>query len=224
MVNFKQPRIDRTHFFSYFIASSFKIQAWGFWMDKPLVYFGKDALLDMICTAVEVFKRECIGLVRGHKPTRARYYYSIEHIVPISLTSERTNSGVQQSKLSFKNLDMGLINQYPQLFKVIGRFHSHPEWGRHKRHSLPSDADKRDLIESGLPLEIIINISSLNKERVLWESVSGGGIRGSLGKYKFGIKAFELTRNRESGEYDVEMLSIEAQDALRAFNRTLGYQ
>jgi len=81
-----------------------------------------------------------------------------------------------------------------------------------------SDVDIADMVSQNLKLCIVIKVSSVNKERIVWESAQDGGLRGSLGKYKFHINAIRLTKGNKQ-----QCLVIQAGSATKALNRALGY-
>lgn len=189
-------------------------------MDPPIVYIEKEPFLNMILASVETFKRECFGYVFGHKPSKGRRSYVITSITAVQLAKKRRNSEIEQSKLSENNMK-GCFLQYPTLYRVIGDFHSHPEWGSHKREAGLSEADIADMLKTGYSLGIVIKISSINKERILWQRASGGGIKGSLGKYKFHLNVCRIVK--DGGNFVEECMVVHAPAAIKSLNRALGY-
>ena len=189
-------------------------------MDLPIVYIEKEPFLEMILASVETFKRECFGYVFGYKPSNKRNSYIITSVMPIQLIKKRGNGLIEQSKLSARNI-VGCIDKYPVLFPVIGDFHSHPEWGSHKRIPRLSDRDIADMVKNGCSLGVVIKISSINKERILWQRGHDGGIKGSLANYKFHLNVCRVVEGAE-GFLD-ECLTVNAPAAIKAMNRALGY-
>ncbi len=198
-------------------------------MGPPVVYIEKEPFLIMVVAAIETFKRECLGYILGHKPTRKRNSFVITSAVAVQLATKRKNTEVQQSLLSVKNMIDGCFKKYPNLFKNLGDFHSHPEWGKHKS---PADLSKRDskaMVKEKIPISIIIAISSINKDRVLWQSSYDEGVKGSLGKYKFHVKAYRMVKNgdrKKNGDKKLtpQALVIRAPGAIKSLNRALiGY-
>lgn len=186
-------------------------------MDPPIVYIEREPLMNMIMASIETFKRECLGDIFGIMPSRDKNYFVITNALPIQLAKKRKNLGIEQSGRSKKNM-RAVYDKYPRLFPCIGDFHSHPEFGSLQRLPVMSDTDIADMINQDMALGIVIKISSVNKERILWESASGGGVRGSLGKYKFHINAIRIIKDNKQ-----QCLVIQAKAALRSLNRALGY-
>ncbi len=189
-------------------------------MDPPIVYIEKESFLTMVLASVETFNRECFGYIFGYKPSRHRNSFVITNAVAVQLAKKRKNTEIDQSDLSYRNM-WKLFSKYPTLFRVVGDFHSHPEWGHHKRIANFSDGDIADMIEKEYPIGVVIKISSLNKERILWESAGDGGIRGSLGKYKFHINVCRVVKDGD--KHISESLIIQASAAIKYLNRALGY-
>src|SRR3989344_7675361 len=174
-------------------------------MDPPTVYVQKEPFLEMILASVETFKRECFGYVFGYKPSNKRNSYVITSVMPVQLIKKRHNSAIEQSNLSARNM-ISCLYKYPTLFPVIGDFHSHPEWGSYKRIPRLSECDIADMKRSGYHLGIVIKISSINKERILWQRASDGGVKGSLGDYKFHLNVCRVVEN--GGEFTDECLTV----------------
>lgn len=188
-------------------------------MDPPSVYIEREPFLNMILASIETFDRECLGEIYGKPLSRASNCFHISNAIAIQLAKKRKNSEIEQSKASKKR--MGDIHgQYPNLYPKIGDFHSHPEWrGRHRLAEMsPTDIEDMKRNKEDLKVCIVIKISHINKERIIWESASDGGIRGSLGEYKFHVNAFRLDQNDEQ-----EILEIQAPAAMRSLNSAIGY-
>lgn len=189
-------------------------------MDPPYVYIEKEPLLDMVLASIETFRRECLGLLFGRTPSRTRNYFHITNAVNIQLARKRKNKEIEQSKISEEKI-REMCGQYPRLYPLIGDFHSHPEWGQYRRVATMSDTDLEDMRKRRDELKVclVVKISLINKERVVWEPASDGGIKGSLAKYKFHINAIRL-----GGDDKEEILEIQAPSALKILNKAIGYQ
>lgn len=192
-------------------------------MDPPTVYIEKEPFLNMVWSAIESFNRECLGYMFGKCPTKDHNFFVVENAVNIQLARVRKNMEVQQSRAS-SNRTEGVVEKYGRLYPFIGDFHSHPEWHKRKRLAVPSEQDKKAMIQDNIKLSIIIKISTINKERLLWENISSGGVHGSLDKYKFHLNAFSMISDKSSKEGDLRMLEIRAVSAMKALNRALGYK
>ena len=187
-------------------------------MSPPDVYIEKEPFLNMILASIETFKRECFGIIFGTVPSGQKNYFVITNAIAIQLAKKRKNSEVEQSSGSQNRIDE-IFDKYPYVYRSLGDFHSHPEWGDVKGATTLSDVDIKDMIERKIRLGVLIKISSINKERIIWQQAQGGGIKGSLGRYKFHINVIRLVRDKKQ-----QCLKIHAPDAVKALNRSLGYQ
>ncbi len=191
-------------------------------IDPPIVYIEKEPFLAMLLASIDTFKRECFGYIFGYKPTKNRNSFVITSAGEVGLTKKRKNKEVDQSVASKKRMK-SCFEKYPALFRPIGDFHSHPEWGEYTREPGLSDSDIEDMIKDEIPLGVVIKILSINKERYAWERTSTGGFIGSLGRYKFYFNAFRVFVDKE-GKAREQVLMIQAPAAIKALNRALGYQ
>ena len=191
-------------------------------MDAPIVYIEKEPFLMMLLASIETFKRECLGYIFGYQPTKTRNSFIITNAAAVQLAIKRKNSEVKQSLLSAKNID-SCCGKYPNLFRVIGDFHSHPEWGRHKGSAMPSKKDIKAMVDEKIKIGVIIAISSINKERILWQSASDGGIKGSLGSYKFHINVCRIVKDGDEKPM-AECLDVQAPAAIKSLNGALVYR
>ena len=135
-------------------------------MDPPIVYIEKEPFRTMLLASIETFKRECLGYIFGHKPTNRHNSFVITDAVAVQLARKRKNKEVEQNKIGEERMK-DCFARYPSLFRVIGDFHSHPEWGDYTREPTLADDDIADMLETGYPLGIVIKILSINKERFL---------------------------------------------------------
>jgi proteasome lid subunit RPN8/RPN11 len=184
-------------------------------MDLPEVYIEKEPFLNMVVAALETGKRECLGIVCGRKPGRNRNYFHITNAAGFGCVRRRSNTEVEQSKLGFKNIAPLFTSDSP--LQLLGDFHSHPEWGGHRRSSELSEHDIRHMIDDEDDLGIVILRSSVVKDRGPWEALSDGSVRGFITKKNVSLHAYMLVQ--EDGEKKSLKLRINAPDAIRALNK-----
>ena len=184
----------------------------------PTVYIEREPLLNMILAAVEPFKRECLGHIFGRKPNSKRNSYVITHANAVQCVGRRLNLEVSQAPLALKRVRQ-LFAENPGLYPVLGDFHSHPEWGGHKRLVAMSDTDIADTIKEQFDLAIVIGISTRKRDRVRWEYLVDGGIRGSVGNFVLRFNVFRLIEKK--GKQVPQRLQVIAPSALRLLNRQI---
>lgn len=186
-------------------------------MSMPTVHIRREAFLNMIMAATETFKRECLGILFGHSPARNRNNFLITNAVPIQCVRIRLNSEVDQSKKSVEALHK-LFGKAEKIYRPLGDFHSHPEWGQTLGGPELSESDIKNMIYQETKLEIVIVISSRKRGFILWETQPDGSIKGSLSKFNYHFNAYTLIKDEEE-KLVPQKLQIVAPLALRALNR-----
>lgn len=182
-------------------------------MSPPGLHIQRGAFLGMVISSVETFKRECLGYVFGYKPTAGRENYLITSVHNIAMVSKRKNAEIEENERSRKRLT-GLFEAAPALYRYLGDFHSHPEWGTAKGVAELSEQDIKNMLDNKKSFEIVIAVNSRKKGQVPWEVLADGGIRGSLDKFNFHMAAFTLDADAKPVQ-----LKITAPAALKALNR-----
>lgn len=190
-------------------------------MNTPTVHVRREAFLNMILSSAEIFKRECLGIIFGHSPTRSRNHFLITNVIDIKGVKVRLNKEVEQSQKSDKILKK-IFEQAGSIFRPLGSFHSHPEWGPQKGVAEMGDADIKNMSTEKEKLTFIIAISSRKKGSTPWEVQPDGSVKGSLNKFNFHIAVFALIDD-ETGEKIPLKLRIVAPLAIKALNRAHGY-
>lgn len=190
-------------------------------MSAPTVHVRREAFLNMILSSAEIFKRECLGIVFGYSPTKSQNHFLVTNVIDIKGVKVRLNKEVEQSKKSDKNLK-AIFEEAKFIFRPLGSFHSHPEWGLKKGIAEMGDDDVKNMSTEKEKLTFIIAISSRKKGSAPWEVQSDGTVKGSLNKFNFHIAVFALVDD-ETGDKIPLKLRIVASSALKALNRVHGY-
>ena len=148
------------------------------------VYISANAFWALLISAIEVYKRECFGLLLGYRDSSN--IYIIEHAISYQ-TAQRTHSSVEKNRRASKRITKFLANM-PQL-STIGDFHSHTAWGDLKSVGTPSTQDVIDMTPDNLSLIIVAN----DKRRSTgWQYNSNGALSGTVDDYHFSIGAYYL--------------------------------
>jgi proteasome lid subunit RPN8/RPN11 len=173
----------------------------------------------MIWSALEVFKKECMGFILGFKPNKNNKNYFVTEACPYQSLRRRKNTEVELSQRTWERFDRLFFQKLVEIFpKCLGDFHSHPEWGTLKPSGELSDRDVEGFIKSGVDLEIVISISSRKKGHVLWESLPDGSVKGSFDGRNFELNAYTLVEG-EGGIKVPQRLQIRARQAIESLNR-----
>lgn len=190
-------------------------------MNTPTVHVRREAFLNMILSSAEIFKRECLGIVFGYSPTKSQNHFLVTNILDIKGVKFRLNKEVEQSKKSDKTLK-SIFEEAKSVFRPLGSFHSHAEWGSTKGVAEMNDEDIQNMSSEKEKLSFIIAISSRKKGSAPWEVQPDGSIKGSLSKFNFHIAVYTLVDDEENKKTPLK-LKIVAPLALKTLNRVHGY-
>lgn len=190
-------------------------------MLTPTVHVRREAFLNILLSSAEIFKRECLGIVFGYSPTRLRNHYLVTNVIDIKGVRVRLNKEVWQSKKSDKVLGE-IFKDAQSVFRPLGSFHSHPEWGSTRGVAEMNEEDIQNMSSEKEKLSFIIAISSRKKGSAPWEVQPDGTIKGSLAKFNFHIAVFSLIDDEKGNKIPLK-LKIVAPKALKALNSVYGY-
>ena len=119
-----------------------------------IAYISQNAFWGLLISAVEVYKRECFGLLIGYRDRRGgEEMYIVEHALPFQ-SAGRKHRGVVSNPRAHRRIERFLRN-IPQL-SVIGDFHSHTMWGYNRAASRPSDTDLEGMTKE-LKCDVILS-------------------------------------------------------------------
>src|SRR5438094_7139021 len=87
------------------------------------VYISSNAFWALLISAIEVYKRECFGLLLGYRDNNN---YIVEHAISYQ-TANRRHTSVEKNGRASRRIEKVLAD-LPHL-SVVGDFHSHTGWG-----------------------------------------------------------------------------------------------
>jgi proteasome lid subunit RPN8/RPN11 len=155
-------------------------------------YVSQNAFWGLLISAVEVYKRECFGLLIGYRDRRGpKDMYIIEHALPYQ-SAGRRHKGVVSNPRAHRRIERFLQN-IPHL-SVIGDFHSHTMWGYSRAASHPSDTDLEGMEPEGVYL--IVSINDRLRE-VPWNYNDDGSLSGTTDDHYFRLTAYTVTATGE---------------------------
>jgi len=143
------------------------------------------ALLAMILSSAEVYRRECYGLLVGRSgPRRTRVEGAIAY-----QTAERKFSGVTLYDRPNRVIQ-DIVGRLPRRkHAYLGEFHSHPDYrGRDGIVSL-TRADIAGVGENEVQIVIAIH---RKRRHVPWATRRDGSLSGTLGDYHFKIGGYQV--------------------------------
>ena len=91
------------------------------------VHISANAFWALLISAIEVYKKECYGILLGYRDSSNSYV--IEHAISYQ-TANRRHGSVERNHRASKRIHKFLDN-LPHL-SMIGDFHSHTAWGNLK--------------------------------------------------------------------------------------------
>jgi proteasome lid subunit RPN8/RPN11 len=156
-------------------------------------YISQNAFWGLLISAVEVYKRECFGLLIGYRDRKGpEDMYIVEHAVPFQ-SAGRKHKGVVSNPRAHKRIER-FLEAIPQL-SVIGDFHSHTMWGYSKAASHPSETD----LEGMSPENLYVIVSINDKLRAVpWSYNDDQSLSGTTNEHYFRLTAYTVTAAGES--------------------------
>jgi len=155
-------------------------------------YISQNAFWGLLISAVEVYKKECFGLLIGYRDRRGpEDMYIIEHALPYQ-TAGRRHKGVVSNPRAHKRIER-FLHTIPQL-SVIGDFHSHTMWGYSRAASHPSDTDLEGMTPENV--YIIVSINDRLRE-VPFNYNDDGSLSGTTDDHYFRLTAYAVTSGGE---------------------------
>lgn len=136
----------------------------------------------MVIAAVEVFRKETLGILLGYKSENA---FVIENAIAYQ-TSDRYASLVHRNDNAHRRIASFLKNVNSPS-KIIGDFHSHTQFGNNKGGFIPSKEDIEEMKNGGV--YCIIEINRKNKTQI-WDYNRDGTMSGTVGDYFIKIAAW----------------------------------
>jgi proteasome lid subunit RPN8/RPN11 len=148
------------------------------------VYISANAFWALLVSAIEVYKKECFGILLGYRDSSN--IYIIEHALSYQ-TAYRTHGSVEKNRRASKRIH-NFLESIPHL-SMVGDFHSHTGWGELKGVGAPSKQDIIDMTPEDISLIIVANDKRRNSA---WQYNGDGTLSGTVDSYHFRILAYYL--------------------------------
>ncbi len=145
------------------------------------VILEKAAFLEILAASLEAYKRESIGLLFGIKRKG-------NIIVKLSFPPQTAKRFYARAEIG-KKAEERLISIFENFarMKLLGFFHSHPEYGDVQGETKLSDDDINSLAEGEIAIVIAINRTRRN---MVWKKNLDSTISGTVDHYFFKIAAY----------------------------------
>lgn len=158
-----------------------------------IAYISQNAFWGLLISAVEVYKRECFGLLIGHQDRQAgKEMFVVDHAIPFQ-SAGRKHKGVVTNPRAHRRIERFLAN-LPQM-SVIGDFHSHTMWGYTRAASHPSDTDREGMQPDNV--YVILSVNDRLRE-VPWNYNDDGSLSGTTDDHYFRLTAYTVTQGGET--------------------------
>src|SRR5258708_2085935 len=151
-----------------------------------IAYISQNAFWGLLISAVEVYKRECFGLLIGYRDRRGPdEMYIVEHALPFH-SAGRKHRGVVSNPRAHRRIDRFLRN-IPHLSLIVP---SHPTRGYSRAASRPRDTDLEGMPKENL--HVIVSINDRLRE-VAWSYNDAGSLSGTTDDPYFRLTAYTMT-------------------------------
>lgn len=134
------------------------------------VYISETAFVNIVLSAIEVYRKECLGILLGHKIGKNKFV--VEYAVPYQ-SADRKYAEVKLKTMREKRLKNNL--RFLTYISEIGDFHSHCN-----ATTELSNIDIEDMKLDKTNISIIIAVSD-QKKRLPWQILKNGDISGNIG-------------------------------------------
>ncbi len=145
------------------------------------VYLSENAFIGLLVSTIEVYRRECFGILLGHHESER---IMVDFVVPY-----------QSAKRKFQEVHMDWHRgqrvqdavRSTSRWELVGDYHSHPMYGDKRATTKLSGVDQRDFRELGTSIVVAINDGHRQQR---WGYVKGGLISGSINGYALRLAAY----------------------------------
>jgi len=156
------------------------------------VYLNENVLMGMVLSTVEVFKKECFGMLLGY---RADGKYIVEHVIPYQ--SVRRGHNWTELRSDKWKIMQGILRNFPKL-DILGDYHSHTMY-RDIRASVTLSEDDITYMEPH-ELQIVVAINQHEHRRAWsWSVNADRTLSGWIDRYHFRIAAYYYDRHATNG-------------------------
>ena len=177
------------------------------------VYISANAFWALLISAVEVYKRECFGILLGYRDSSN--IYIVEHAISYQ-TANRRHTSVERNGRAYRRMHKFLAN-LPHL-SLIGDFHSHTGWGDLKGVGSPSSQDISDMVPGNLYIIIVAN----DKRRTgSWQYNGDGTLSGTIDDYHFRLGAYyvdDVARAKRASIFCPYAIGFNAKESQQRFS------
>ena len=163
------------------------------------VYLNENVFMGLVLSAVEVYKKECFGLLLGY---RISGKFIVEHAIPYQ-SVKRGHSWTELRSDKWKVI-VEILKHFPRL-DVIGDFHSHTMYRDARATVALSSDDIKYMNKEELQIVIAVNEFKRPKPRLVrFDHI----VSGNLDKYQFKIAAYYFEGQGRNGKDRLKLAEI----------------
>ncbi len=155
------------------------------------VYLSENVFMGLILSSVEVYKKECFGLLLGYKTQQK---YIVEHAIPYQ-SARRGHKWIELRSDKWKIIQEVLKN-FPKL-DMIGDFHSHTMYRDVRADVTLSEDDIIHMYPDELQLVIAVNE---NRRSMSWATNPDQTISGTISGFHFKLAAYYFPAEDNNNE------------------------
>jgi proteasome lid subunit RPN8/RPN11 len=154
------------------------------------VYLSENVFMGIVLSSVEVYKKECFGLLLGYQTPQK---YIVEHAIPYQ-SAKRGHKWIELRSDKWKIIQEVLQN-FPKL-DMIGDFHSHTMYRSVRADVSLSDDDVNYMQPHELQLVIAVNEQRRSSP---WTTNPDQSISGTIDRFHFTLSAFYFPNGNKGG-------------------------
>lgn len=148
---------------------------------KMEVYLSENAFIGLLVSTIEVYRRECFGILLGHT-SQDRVF--VEFAVPY----QTANRKYREVHIDWKRSQrVAEAVQSTTRWECVGDYHSHAKYGPTRATTQLSNEDMQ-FFNKGT-VGIVVAVNDISKSRP-WGYVKGGTLSGSVNGYSMRIAAY----------------------------------
>lgn len=145
------------------------------------VYLSENAFVGLLVSTVEVYRRECFGILLGHRePDRIM----VDFVVPYQSAVRK----FQEVHMDWqRGQRVAEAVRATSRWELVGDYHSHPMYGEKKATTKLSRTDHESFHEDGTSIIVAINDGHRQHR---WGYVKGGLISGTINGYSIRMATY----------------------------------
>jgi proteasome lid subunit RPN8/RPN11 len=145
------------------------------------VYLSENAFIGLLVSTIEVYRRECFGIILGHSTSDKVF---VEFAVPYQ-TANRKYREVHIDWNRSQRVEEAVRST--TRWECVGDYHSHAKYGPSRATTQLSKEDKQYFNEG--TVGIVMAVNDIAKPRP-WGYVKGGTLSGAVNGYSIRIAAY----------------------------------